>query len=124
NYSRKDATSSIEDYFRKQKIIAISDVDTRAVVRHIRSKGAMNAIISSETTDIAKLKKELAKCPPMEGLELSSKVTCKKPYTYGNVNAQYKVAVLDYGVKINSLRSLTERDCYVKVFPSTTPFSE
>src|SRR4051812_41899202 len=90
NFSRKDATESIEEYFRKQNIIAISDIDTRAVVRHIRSKGAMNAIMSSKTTDINKLKKQLAKCPPMEGLELSSKVTCKKPYTYGNVNARYK----------------------------------
>ncbi len=124
NYSRKDASLSIEEYFKKQKIVAISDIDTRAVVRHIRSKGAMNAIISSEITDIAKLKKDLAKCPPMEGLELSSKVTCSKPYTFGNVNAQYKVAVLDYGVKKNSLRSLAARDCYIKVFPSTTAFSE
>src|SRR5436305_7568886 len=57
NFSRKDADQSIEDYFRKQRIIAISDIDTRAVVRHIRSKGAMNAIISSEITDIEKLKK-------------------------------------------------------------------
>lgn len=124
NFSRKDASLSIEDYFRNQKIIAISDVDTRAVVRHIRAKGAMNAIISSAITDVEQLKKELAKCPPMEGLELSSKVTCKKSYTYGNVNARYKVAVLDYGVKLNSLRSLVVRDCYVKVFPSTTSFNE
>src|SRR6185436_14677785 len=74
-FSRHAAFESIEDYFIRQKLVAISDVDTRAIVRHVRSKGAMNAIISSTITNIDELKTELAKCPPMEGLELSSKVS-------------------------------------------------
>jgi carbamoyl-phosphate synthase small subunit len=123
-YSRQSAKQSIEDYFLQQGIVAISDVDTRAIVRHIRSKGAMNAIISSEITDIAQLKAELAKCPSMEGLELSSKVTTKQPYYYGNPKAKYKVALLDYGVKKNILRNLAARDCYVQVFPSDATFSQ
>ena len=124
NYSRKSAEGSIGEYFREQNIVAICDVDTRAIVRHIRSKGAMNAIISSEILDVEKLQKELAKCPAMEGLELSSKVTTPEPYFWGQPSARYKVAVLDFGVKNNTLRNLAARDCYVQVFPSFASFDE
>ncbi len=123
-YSRKSAVSSIEEYFKSQNIVAISGVDTRALVRHIRSKGAMNAIVSSEILDVEKLKTELAKVPSMEGLELSSKVTTKQAYFVGNPNAQYKVAVMDFGVKKNIIRNLNKRDCYVQVFPASTSFRE
>jgi carbamoyl-phosphate synthase small subunit len=119
-FSRKQADGSIQDYFSEQNVVGISDVDTRAVVRHIRSKGAMNAIISSEETDVEKLKVLLAKVPSMEGLELSSKVSVSEAYYKGNPNAKYKVAVLDLGVKENILRCLLERDCYLKVFPANT----
>ena len=123
-YSRKDAVQSIQDYFEEQNVTAISDVDTRAIVRYIRNKGAMNAIISSEILDIKELKKILAKVPSMEGLELSSKVTAKKTYFLGKSNAAYKVAALDLGVKKNILRCLNERDCYVQVFPMGTSAAE
>ena len=122
-YSRKSATLSIEDYFVQQNVVAICDVDTRAIVRHIRSKGAMNAIISSEILDINELKKELAKCPPMEGLELSSKVTTKQPYFYGNPKSKYKVALLDFGVKKNIIRNLAARNFYLQVFPSVATYA-
>ena len=123
-YSRGSAVSSIRDYFVLQSIVAISDVDTRAVVRHIRSKGAMNAIISSETQDIEKLKSILADVPSMEGLELSSKVTTKQSYFIGNPNARFKVAAMDFGMKKNIIRNLVKRDCLVQVFPSNTKFIE
>jgi carbamoyl-phosphate synthase small subunit len=123
-YSRKDAVESIQDYFESQKVVAISDVDTRAIVRYIRSKGAMNAVISSEVLDLKELKKILAKVPSMEGLELSSKVSTKKPYFTGKSTASYKVAALDLGVKKNILRCLNERDCYVQVFPMGTKAGE
>jgi carbamoyl-phosphate synthase small subunit len=116
-FSRKRATESLEDYFKNNNVVAISDVDTRAIVRYIRDKGAMNCIISSETTDITILKELLAKVPKMEGLELSSKVATTTAYTVGDTDAAYKVAVIDFGTKKNILRSLTERDCYLKVFP-------
>src|SRR5205085_2880224 len=106
SYSRNSATESIGNYFIKQNIVGICDVDTRAVVRHIRSKGAMNCIISSQTTDIKYLKKILAEVPSMAGLELSSKVTTDKPYTVGEASATLKVAVMDFGVKKNILRNL------------------
>ncbi|MBK9541048.1 MAG: glutamine-hydrolyzing carbamoyl-phosphate synthase small subunit [Bacteroidetes bacterium] len=123
-YSRKNAQSSIEEYFKEFNKVAIDGIDTRAVVRHIRNKGAMNCIVSSEITNIPELMKMLSTVPSMEGLELSSKVSTSKPYFLGNPNARKKVAVLDYGVKKNILRNLINRDCYVQVFPSHSKFSE
>jgi carbamoyl-phosphate synthase small subunit len=123
-YSRKDATDSLQGYFEKNEVVGISEVDTREIVRHIRDKGAMNAVISSEVGDIEELKKLVAKVPSMKGLELSSKVSTKEPYFMGNPNAKYKVAVLDLGVKRNILNNFTERDIYCKVFPCNTSFEE
>ncbi len=123
-YSRPTATKSIQQYFEEQKVVAICDVDTRAIVRHIRSKGAMNCIISSEILDVEKLKKMLKEVPSMAGLELSSMVTTTAPYFYGDPNATLKVAVLDFGVKKNIIRSLAKRGCYVQIFPARTGFSE
>lgn len=123
-YSRKRAQTSIKDYFLKDNVVGISDVDTRALVRYIRNKGAMNAIISSDELDIKKLKQRLSKVPSMQGLELSSRVSTEKSYFFGDSHASKKVAVLDFGVKTNILRSLAERDCYLQVFPMKTPFDE
>lgn len=123
-YSRKEANQSIQEYFEGDEIVGISDVDTRSLVRHIRSKGAMNAIISSEILDIDTLKKKLADVPSMDGLELSSQVSTKTPYFVGNEEAKYRVAVLDLGVKKNILRNFDSRDIYAKVFPAKTTFEE
>ena len=124
-YSRQLADASIQDYLEKEGLVGISDVDTRAIVRHIRTKGAMNGIISSETFDLDELKKQLDKAPDMEGLELSSKVTTKAAYTLGEEEgAKYRVAVLDLGTKKNILRNFVKRDCFVKVFPATTGMEE
>lgn len=122
-YSREMASGSLQEYFEKSSIVGISDVDTRQIVRHIRSKGAMNAIISSEIEDLDELKKELDKVPPMAGLELSSKVSTTEPYILGEGN-KYKVAVLDLGIKKSILKNLVERGCECKVFPSKTSFEE
>lgn len=124
SYSRKMADTSIQDYFQEEHIVGISDVDTRSLVRHIRDKGAMNAIISSEILDIEKLKEKLAAVPSMDGLELSSKVSTKEAYEYGDQNAPKKVAVLDLGVKKNTLRNFDSRGVFSKVFPAKTPFAE
>lgn len=116
--------SSLQEYFEKNNIVAISDVDTRALVRHIRDKGAMNCVISSVEYDIEKLKTILKSVPSMEGLELSSKVTTKKAYEAGDPNSNYRVALIDFGVKKNIVRSLVERGCFVKVFPMKTSVAE
>lgn len=123
-YSRKKSDTSIQDYFQDENIIGISDVDTRSLVRHIRDKGAMNAIISSEILDIEELKKKLASVPSMAGLELSSQVSTKEAYEYGDKAAAKRVAVLDLGVKKNILRSFESRGVYSKVFPAKTTFEE
>ncbi|MDT4843638.1 Carbamoyl-phosphate synthase small chain [compost metagenome] len=123
-YSRKEASESIQDNFQNEHIVGISEIDTRALVRHIRNKGAMNAIISSEIDDLKVLKKKLDEVPPMDGLELSSVVSTEKPYYYGNPEASYKVAALDLGIKKNILRNFDDRDIYVKVFPAKTSFEE
>lgn len=117
-YSRKKAQGSLEDYLVKNNIVCIEDVDTRALVTHIRQKGAMNCIISSEILDVDELKKELAKAPSMAGLELASVVSTKQPYTRGDENADIRIAVLDYGTKQHILECMVERGAYVKVFPA------
>ncbi len=124
SYSRKTAEQSIQDYYLDEHIVGISDIDTRALVSHIRDKGAMNGIISSEITDINELQKRLSEVPNMEGLELSSQVSTKKSYYFGNENSSKKVAVLDLGVKRNILENFTERNVYTKVFPAKTSFAE
>ncbi|MBK0382595.1 glutamine-hydrolyzing carbamoyl-phosphate synthase small subunit [Pedobacter sp. SD-b] len=123
-FSRKQADQSLQDYFQDENIVGISDVDTREIVRHIRDKGAMNAIISSEILDVEELKKKLAEVPSMDGLELSSQVSTTKPYYIGDEKADLKVAVLDLGVKKNILRNFSERGVYAKVFPAKTTFEE
>ncbi len=123
-YSRPLADQSLQGYFEEQGLVCIHSIDTRALVRHIRSKGVMNAIISSEHTDIATLRTILAKAPVMAGLELATKVTTPNPYFYGKEDARYRVAALDFGIKENILRCLSARDCYVGVFPAQTSFEE
>lgn len=124
DYSRVGAQQSLDSFLQENDIFAISDVDTRALVIHIRENGAMNAVISSEVDNIEKLKEELADIPHMEGLELASKVSVTEPYFYGDKTAKHRVAVLDMGVKKSILKNLSARDSYCKVFPYDTSFEE
>jgi carbamoyl-phosphate synthase small subunit len=124
HFSRKQANQSIQDYFIEQNMVVIADIDTRALVRHIRDKGAMNAIISSEEHDIEKLKQILVTVPNMEGLELSSKVSTVEPYNYLDATGDVRIAVMDLGVKENTLRCLTDRGCAVRVFNWDASFAE
>ncbi|MEQ9439463.1 MAG: glutamine-hydrolyzing carbamoyl-phosphate synthase small subunit [Cyclobacteriaceae bacterium] len=123
-FSRKQADNDLQKYLEAHNVVGISGIDTRKLVRHIRSKGAMNALISSEDLDNEALKARLAEVPSMEGLELSSKVCTTKPYLLGNDTAQKRIAVLDLGIKTSILNNLLDRDCQCKVFPATTTFSE
>jgi len=121
-FSRLNAHLSIQDYFEQQGLVAIHDLDTRAIVQHIRERGAMNCIISSEIEDLDELKRLLAATPSMEGLELSSSISTREPYFIGNPEAKHRVAVMDFGVKKNILRCFDQRDCYLQVFPAKTDF--
>ena len=120
-FSRYQAEDSLDSYLKKNNIVAIEGIDTRALVSHIRERGAMNCIISSETLDINALKVKLAEVPDMAGLELASVVSTKEEYELGDPNSPLKVAVLDYGVKYNILNCLVERGAHVRVHPACTP---
>ena len=123
-FSRKMGSTSLDSYFMDHQLVGISEIDTRQLVRHIREKGAMNRVISSEIENIDTLKKMVADCPDMSGLELASKVTTKEYYTMGAENASLRVALLDYGTKKNIGQSLVDRGCYVGVFPAKTSPAE
>jgi len=126
-YSNFRATDSLDAYLKKEGIIGISDIDTRAITRHIRDNGAMRCLITSQaahTKDFndktkAELVAKVKASPLMEGLDLTGEVSCDKPYTLGN--GRIKVAALDYGIKQNILRSLVARDITVTVYPARTP---
>ena len=124
NYSRYGETKSLFDFLKSNNIVAISDVDTRALVSYIRDNGAMNAVISTKVDEVDKLKGELSKTPTMDGLELASQVSTKEIYYFGNKSAKYKISALDLGIKKNILRNLEKRDCYIKVFPFDSTFDE
>ncbi|MDX8553234.1 glutamine-hydrolyzing carbamoyl-phosphate synthase small subunit [Tenacibaculum sp. 1B UA] len=123
-HSRVDSDGNLFDWFEKHNLVAISDVDTRALVSYIRDNGAMNAIISTEVDKIDELKKQLADTPNMEGLELASKVSTKEPYFVGDENASIKISALDIGIKKNILRNLAKRGAYVKVYPYNASFEQ
>lgn len=126
-HSRAGGNGSLEELMIKDNKVGIADVDTRALVRYIRDNGAMNAIIASEEGfDLAQLKKEVKEVPSMKGLELSSRVSTKEKFevkaTTGVSN--FKVALLDLGVKRNIIRCLNERNCDVMVFPMDSSLEE
>ncbi|MCP9750827.1 glutamine-hydrolyzing carbamoyl-phosphate synthase small subunit [Ferruginibacter sp. HRS2-29] len=123
-FSRFLADRSLQQYFEDENLVAIDGVDTRALVAHVRTKGAMNCIISSDEKDIEKLKAQLKAVPSMDGLELASVVSTTETYTLGDENSDLRVAVLDFGIKKNILNCLTERGVFVKVFNAKTPFEE
>ncbi|HMU10087.1 MAG TPA: glutamine-hydrolyzing carbamoyl-phosphate synthase small subunit [Ferruginibacter sp.] len=123
-YSRFMADTSLQDYFEAQGVVAIDGIDTRALVALIRTQGAMNCIISSETTDVDVLKKELKKVPSMDGLELASAVSTTESYFLGDEKSKLRIAVLDFGIKKNILNCLVERGAYVKVHNAKTGFDE
>lgn len=123
-HSRVNSDGNLKDWFVKHNLVAISDLDTRALVSYIRDHGAMNAIISTEIDKIDELKKLLANVPSMEGLELASKVSTKEPYFVGDENASIKIAALDIGIKKNILRNFVKRGAYVKVYPYNATFED
>ena len=124
DYSRNVAHESLNEYLMHHNVVGISEIDTRKLVRHIRNKGAMNAIISSELTDLEEIKKRLQEVPDMDGLELASSVSTTEKYFIGDEDAKWKVAVLDLGVKKSILSNFSNRDCYLQVFPARTSYEE
>jgi len=112
------STQSLGEYLKKNKIVGIKEIDTRSLTRHIRDKGAMNGIISSKDLDIQSLEKKLKKFPDMNGLDLAKDVTTQKKYKWPG-KGQYRVAVIDFGIKKNILRLLSDAGCELTVFPAS-----
>ncbi len=123
-FSRIQAVASLQEYLEKEGIVSIEDVDTRTLVAHVRTKGAMNCIISSDILDVARLKAELSKVPSMDGLELASTVSTKEVYHVGDPQAAVRISVLDFGVKRHILECMAERGAYVRVHPAKTGLEE
>ena len=115
------AEESLTDYLKRWEIVAIEGIDTRALVRHIRDKGAMRACLSTSDLDAASLVEKARKSPPLENRELASAVTTAKPYEFRAIGTEtFHVVCLDFGVKRNSLRELAERGCRTTVVPAST----
>src|SRR5437764_2974529 len=119
------ATESLDDYLKRWNIVAIDHIDTRALVRHIRDKGAMRACLSTIDSDAESVIEKARQSPSMENRELASVVTTKQPYEVPAANSErFHVVCYDFGVKTNSLRELSQAGCRVTVVPSSTPANE
>ncbi len=133
------AAESLPDYLRRHNLPGLTEIDTRALVRHIRTAGAMMAALSADPAHSPAELVELARsAPSMEGRDLAREVSCTEPYTweepvdeawYSAINRKseivnrksYNVVAYDFGIKHNILRLLTAAGCRVTVVPASTP---
>lgn len=131
-YSNWRATQSLADYLKEAGKIGIEGIDTRKLVRILRSEGAMRCIITTSTEPVEQLIERVCALPSMNGLDLCPRVTTDKVYTYipatvpGDLLDEspapvWNVAALDFGIKNNILRRLSYYGCSVTVYPATTP---
>jgi carbamoyl-phosphate synthase small subunit len=115
------AEESLADYLKRWNIVAIEGIDTRALVRHIRDKGAMRACLSTTDLDETSLVQKALNSPPMENRELASVVTTREPYDFPAVGEErFHIVCYDFGVKRNSLRELAELGVRTTVVPAST----
>jgi carbamoyl-phosphate synthase small subunit len=140
NWRNKD---SLDKYLKKNNVVGLEGIDTRALVKHIRTEGAMRGIISSTDLSPANLRKKLQAYPGLVGRDIVSDVTCKKPYRWdegvidiqnskylappfrrGSLPKNYKVVAFDYGAKQNILRLLASHGCEIYVVPAQTSAEE
>jgi carbamoyl-phosphate synthase small subunit len=118
-FSNWRATGSLHDFLLEFGIVGISDIDTRALTRHIRSQGAMRGVISSTDLEEESLVAKAKETPSMVGRDLVKEVTASEPYVFGgDVEGSYRVAVFDCGAKLNILRSLRSVGCLPHVLPA------
>src|SRR4051812_29304365 len=119
------AEESLDDYLKRWNIVGIDHIDTRALVRHIRDKGAMRACLSTIDTDADSVVEKARRSPLMENRELASAVTTKQPYDVPALTSErFHVVCYDFGVKTNSLRELAAAGCRVTVVPASTAASD
>ncbi len=119
------STESLDSYLKRFKIVGIEHIDTRALVRHIRDKGAMRAAVSSIETDEARLLERVLNSPEMANRELASAVTTEEKYSVkAGGEEKFHVVCYDFGVKTNSLRNFSAAGCRITVVPAGTPAEE
>jgi carbamoyl-phosphate synthase small subunit len=112
---------TLDVYLQRNDIVGIEHIDTRALVRHIRSRGAMRAAISTVDLDKESLLEKVLASPEMNNRELASAVTVEQTYDYPADRAKYHVVAYDFGVKTNSLREFSRFGCRITVVPAETP---
>jgi carbamoyl-phosphate synthase small subunit len=122
-YSNPQASESLQEYLERNEVTGITGVDTRKLVRHIRDKGVMNAVISSEITDENELVEMARNRDSMEGLELACNVTLEEPLTLRS-GGPHKVAAFDYGIKKNIINKLADQGCSLRIFPAKGDFKD
>ena len=119
------STETLDSYFKRHKIVGIEHIDTRALVRHIRDKGAMRAGISSIDTDEKSLLEKVLSSPEMKNRELASSVTVNETFDFpADGLEKYHVVCFDFGVKTNSLREFAKMGCKITVVPAETSARE
>jgi carbamoyl-phosphate synthase small subunit len=115
------ATETLDSYLKRNNIVGIEHIDTRALVRHIRDKGAMRSAISTVDLDRDSLLEKVLASPPMENRELATAVTVSDAFDYPAADEeQYHIVAYDFGVKTNSLREFAKFGCRVTVVPADT----
>ena len=130
------ATGTLADFLKKDNILGVEGIDTRALTRHIRNAGALKGIVSTEDLDPKSLIRKAKNSPGLVGRDLVREVTCAEPYGWldnqpapgSNFSTaapgKYKVVAYDFGLKYNQLRLLAERNCSVQVVPCTATADE
>lgn len=125
-FSNQRATRSLDNYLTDAGIVGLQGIDTRALVRILRTEGAMNGIISSEILNPEHLMAELGSVPQMSGQDLVKKVSCKKQWHWSERQKTdpFHVVAMDFGIKYNILRQLDEHNCHITIVPADTPAKE
>ncbi|MGH9340310.1 MAG: glutamine-hydrolyzing carbamoyl-phosphate synthase small subunit [Acidobacteriota bacterium] len=119
-FSNWRGKKSLDDYLRENSISGLSEIDTRALVRHIRQCGAMRAIISRQDFNPDSLKRKVLQHPPMAGSDYVAKVTAEEKYSWSGDQPRFRVVAYDFGIKQNILRCLASRGCELTVVPAHT----
>ncbi len=119
------STLSLDDYLKQSNIVGIEKIDTRALVRHIRDKGAMRAGISAVEVDSAKLLEKVLDSPDMKNRELATTVSIEEQFEYPSMDeTKFHIVAFDFGMKTNSLREFAKFGCHVTVVPAGTSAEE
>lgn len=136
-YSNWRARESLQAYMQRYGLVGLTDVDTRALTKYLRDTGSLRGVVSTRDLDPKSLVAKAKSCASMAGADLAKVVTCEKPYQWAReggrwvrksidgvpalaTGEKFRVVVMDFGIKFNTLRSLAQRGCQVLVVPATS----